>query len=98
MQEAGVSFVTLGVFSWSWLEPTKGEYEFGWLDEVMDLLADARHRRRPRDGHRHAATVAHDRLPRGAARSTATGTRLWPGGRQAWCPSLAGSTATSRCA
>ena len=40
MREAGVSFVTLGVFSWSWLEPAKGEYDFGWLDEVMDLLHD----------------------------------------------------------
>ena len=24
MRAAGVSFVTLGVFSWSWLEPAKG--------------------------------------------------------------------------
>ena len=38
MRESGVSFVTLGVFSWSWLEPAKGEYDFAWLDEVMDLL------------------------------------------------------------
>ena len=40
MLEAGVSFVTLGVFSWSWLEPAKGEYDFAWLDEAMDLLHD----------------------------------------------------------
>ncbi len=38
MRESGVSFVTLGVFSWSWLEPSKGEYTFEWLDEIMDLL------------------------------------------------------------
>ena len=38
MREAGVSFVSLGIFSWSLLEPAKGEYEFGWLDEIMDLL------------------------------------------------------------
>ncbi|MET0826097.1 MAG: beta-galactosidase [Acidimicrobiales bacterium] len=35
MREAGVTFVTLGVFSWSWLEPTKGEYEFAWLDDLV---------------------------------------------------------------
>ena len=27
MRESGVSFVTLGVFSWSWLEPAKGELD-----------------------------------------------------------------------
>ena len=40
MHHAGVTFVTLGVFSWSWLEPAKGEYEFEWLDHIMGLLAD----------------------------------------------------------
>ena len=40
MAQAGVSFVTLGVFSWSWLEPSKGEYSFDWLDDIMDLLGE----------------------------------------------------------
>ena len=40
MQRAGVTFATVGVFSWSWLEPEPGRYEFGWLDEVLDLLHD----------------------------------------------------------
>ncbi|MFG1865763.1 beta-galactosidase [Microbispora bryophytorum] len=35
---AGVNLVSLGVFAWASLEPEPGEYEFGWLDEVMDLL------------------------------------------------------------
>jgi beta-galactosidase len=26
MQRANISFVSLGIFSWSWLEPAKGEY------------------------------------------------------------------------
>ena len=38
MREAGVNLVSLGVFAWASLEPEPGEYEFGWLDEVMDLL------------------------------------------------------------
>ncbi|MGZ3101718.1 beta-galactosidase [Streptomyces sp. H62] len=38
MRDAGVNSVTLGVFSWSKLEPRPGTYEFGWLDRLMDLL------------------------------------------------------------
>jgi beta-galactosidase len=38
MRQAGVNLVTVGVFSWSTMEPKEGRYEFGWLDEVLDLL------------------------------------------------------------
>ncbi len=38
MQEAGVTFATVGVFSWSLLEPAQGRYTFGWPDRVLDLL------------------------------------------------------------
>jgi len=38
MRQAGVNLVTVGVFSWSSLEPSPGEYQFGWLDQVLDLL------------------------------------------------------------
>ncbi len=38
MREAGVNLATVGVFSWAMLEPTPGAREFGWLDEVLDLL------------------------------------------------------------
>ncbi|MEV4570724.1 beta-galactosidase [Nonomuraea sp. NPDC049419] len=40
MRQAGVNTVSLGVFAWASLEPEPGRYEFGWLDEVMDLLHD----------------------------------------------------------
>ena len=40
MREAGVNLATVGVFSWALLEPRPGEYDFGWLDEVLDLLHD----------------------------------------------------------
>jgi beta-galactosidase len=38
MRRAGVNLVTVGVFSWARLEPAPGEFDFGWLDEVIDLL------------------------------------------------------------
>ncbi|WP_458247802.1 beta-galactosidase [Streptomyces sp. MAI_2237] len=38
MREAGVSMVSVGIFSWALLEPSPGEYDFGWLDRVLDLL------------------------------------------------------------
>ncbi|WP_219468692.1 beta-galactosidase [Nonomuraea rhizosphaerae] len=40
MRRAGVNLVTVGVFSWARLEPREGEYDFGWLDRVLDLLHD----------------------------------------------------------
>ncbi|MGW8482301.1 beta-galactosidase [Microbacterium sp. NPDC055903] len=41
MREARVNTVTIGVFSWAMLEPREGEYETGWLDEVIALLDEA---------------------------------------------------------
>lgn len=38
MQRAGVTVATVAVFAWSKLEPREGEFEFGWLDELLDLL------------------------------------------------------------
>jgi len=38
MREAGVNLVSVGIFSWALLEPREGEFDFGWLDEVLDLL------------------------------------------------------------
>ncbi|WP_309072736.1 beta-galactosidase, partial [Arthrobacter sp.] len=40
MREAHVNRVTIGVFSWSSIEPREGDYEFGWLDRIMDLMAE----------------------------------------------------------
>lgn len=41
MQKANINLVTVGVFSWAWLEPREGQYDFGWIRYVLDLLADA---------------------------------------------------------
>ena len=38
-KKAHINLVTLPVFSWAKLEPREGEYDFGWLDKLMDLFA-----------------------------------------------------------
>ncbi|GAA2224291.1 beta-galactosidase [Herbiconiux moechotypicola] len=38
MREIGVDLVSIGIFSWALLEPRPGEFDFGWLDEVIGLL------------------------------------------------------------
>jgi beta-galactosidase len=86
MREAGVTMVTVGVFSWARLEPRPGEYDAGWLDRVLDLL--------------HGGGIAVDlatataspppwlaRLDPASLPVRADGVRLWPGSRQAYCPS-----------
>ncbi len=41
MVEAGVTTVSLGIFSWANLEPSEGVYTFGWLDEIVEKLHNA---------------------------------------------------------
>ncbi|MDX6314190.1 MAG: beta-galactosidase [Streptomyces sp.] len=38
MRQAGVTMVSLGVFSWARLETAPGVHDFGWLDRALDLL------------------------------------------------------------
>ncbi len=38
MKKAGVNSATLGVFSWSVLEPEEGEFHFEWLEAIIDRL------------------------------------------------------------
>jgi beta-galactosidase len=86
MVEAGVSIVTVGVFSWGSLELDDGVYDFGWLDRVLDLL--------------HAAGIAVDLATPTASPPiwlhqkhreilpvSRTGERYWQGGRLGWCAS-----------
>ncbi|MDG4831324.1 beta-galactosidase [Solwaraspora sp. WMMD1047] len=86
MKTAGVNLATVGVFSWALLETAPGRYEFDWLDRLLDLLA----------GHGVAVDLATataspppwfshahpESLPVGP-----TGTTIWYGSRQAYCPS-----------
>lgn len=36
--EARCNAFSIGIFAWSALEPAEGQYDFAWLDEIMDLL------------------------------------------------------------
>ncbi|MGJ9384646.1 beta-galactosidase [Salipaludibacillus sp. CF4.18] len=38
MKNAGVNLVSVGIFSWAVLERQEDEFDFGWLDKVMDIL------------------------------------------------------------
>ncbi|WP_435738596.1 beta-galactosidase [Cellulosimicrobium sp. PMB13] len=85
MREAGVTVVSLAIFSWARIQPTEDAWDFAWLDEIMDLL------------HENGITVdlatataspppwlttKHPEiLPQ-----TRTGETLWPGARQQWRP------------
>ena len=41
MAESGLSWVRIGEFAWSRLEPTPGDYQWEWLDRAIATLADA---------------------------------------------------------
>jgi beta-galactosidase len=38
MREAGANLVSIGIFTWALVEIDEGEFDFGWLDELIDLL------------------------------------------------------------
>jgi hypothetical protein len=85
MREAGVNVVSLAIFSWALLEPRPGEYDFAWLDEVIDLLQE-----NGIDVDLATATASppawlSQRHPE-ILPQTEDGTVLWPGARQHWRP------------
>ncbi len=41
MVDSGLSWVRIGEFSWSRLEPKPGQFHFDWLDRAIDVLAKA---------------------------------------------------------
>ncbi|MBR6954232.1 MAG: beta-galactosidase [Clostridia bacterium] len=41
MREAKVNCVSLGIFSWAFLEPEEGVYDFAWMDRVIERLWSA---------------------------------------------------------
>jgi len=85
MREAGVNIVSVAIFSWAHIQPDHDRWEFGWLDDVLDLL--------------HAGGIAVDLATATASPPpwltgrhpeilpvTENGETLWPGGRQHWRP------------
>ncbi|WP_335988330.1 beta-galactosidase [Glycomyces sp. MUSA5-2] len=85
MREARVNLVSVGIFAWARLQPDEGEFDFAWLDRLLDKLHDggvavdlATATASP------PAWLVHrypDVLP-----VTATGTVLGPGSRQHFAP------------
>jgi len=86
MRESGVSIVSLGIFGWAQVEPRPGEYDFAWVDDVMDRLAGA-------EVAVSLATMTASPPPWMARLHPETlpvredGTVLHPGARQHYCPS-----------
>jgi beta-galactosidase len=86
MREAGVTMVSLGIFAWSRIQPAEGEFDFEWLDTVIDLLheggiavdlATATASPPP-----WATTAYPQMLPQDE-----NGATYWPGSRQQFAPS-----------
>ncbi|MFF3955183.1 beta-galactosidase [Streptomyces sp. NPDC001890] len=86
MREAGVTMVTVGVFSWARLQPGPDTWDFEWFDRLLDLL------------HAHGVAVdlatATASPPAWLVRAhpeilpvTADGVRFEFGSRQHYCPS-----------
>ncbi|MDP0499953.1 MAG: beta-galactosidase [Verrucomicrobiota bacterium JB022] len=86
MVEAGVNLISVGIFSWSRIQPDEDTFDFAWLDRVLDLMAE----------HKIGACLATataspppwlsrkypDVLP-----VTDEGVQLYPGSRQHYSPS-----------
>ena len=41
MKELGLTWVRIGEFAWSRIEPEEGQLELGWLDRSIDILGEA---------------------------------------------------------
>ena len=41
MADLGIRFVRIGEFAWSRLEPARDQFDWGWLDRVLDVLSMA---------------------------------------------------------
>jgi beta-galactosidase len=85
MRAAGVNIVSLAIFSWARIQPAEDRWDFGWLDEVIDLL------------HQHGIAV--DLATATASPPpwltslhpeilpvNERGETVWPGARQHWRP------------
>ncbi|MBL1066179.1 beta-galactosidase [Streptomyces sp. 7-21] len=85
MREANVTIVSLAIFSWARIEVADDTWDFGWLDEIMDLLHEngiAVDLATATASPPPWLTTAHPEiLP-----VTAEGATVWHGARQHWRP------------
>ncbi|MBP2436810.1 beta-galactosidase [Microbacterium amylolyticum] len=85
MKKAGVDVVSVAIFSWAKIQPADGQWDFAWLDDVIDLM--------------HANGIGVDLATATASPPpwltmkhpevlpvTADGVTLTQGGRQHWRP------------
>ncbi|MEV4669852.1 beta-galactosidase [Microbacterium sp. LWO12-1.2] len=88
MREIGVDLVAINIFGWAHIEPRAGEYDFSRLDDIVARLHAGGIRINLGTGTASPPawlTTAHPEiLP-----MIEDGTRRYPGGRQAFCPSSA---------
>ena len=88
MKEAGVNLVSVAIFSWALLEPAEGVYEFGWLDDALDLLHENGIRVDLANASASPPPWFSHKYPRSLP-VTVDGVRLGYGSRQAFCSSSA---------
>jgi beta-galactosidase len=86
MAEARVNLVSVGIFSWAKLEPREGEFDFAWLDRVLDTLHQAGVRVDLATATASPPPWLTHRYPE-VLPVTNTGVRLSIGSRQQYCPS-----------
>lgn len=86
MREAGIGLVAINIFGWSAINPAPGVWDFTALDEMMALLHENGIRVNLGTGTASPppwlSTAHPETLP-----MAVDGTRRYPGGRQAFCPS-----------
>lgn len=88
MREAGVNLVNVGIFSWSRIQPAEGEFDFAWLDEVLELLHEGGIGVNLATGTASPPPWAVHAYPEILPRD-ANGSVLGPGARQHFAPSSA---------
>lgn len=86
MREAGVNLVSLGIFSWSRIQPAEGEFDFAWLDRIIDLLHEGGISVDLATATASPPPWMHEKYPEILPR-LADGTILGPGSRQHFAPS-----------
>lgn len=86
MRAAGVNMVSLGIFSWSRLQPAEGEFDFAWLDRIVDLLHDAGIAVDMATATASPPPWMHESYPQ-ILPVTQAGVTLGPGSRQHYSPS-----------
>ncbi|WP_084100736.1 beta-galactosidase [Demequina sp. NBRC 110051] len=86
MREAGVTMVSLGIFSWSRIQPAEGEYDLEWLDRVIDLLHEGGIAVDLATATASPPPWMHEKYPE-ILPVTADGVTLGPGSRQHYAPS-----------